>query len=71
MPHRRRAKLVFLLTVQPPALPLALTQRQNRAIDDEEYTMWSEIAPDQYHNIAVEGYNVVAYQFGDGEETVL
>ena len=33
--------------------------------------MWSEIAPDQYHNIAVEGYNVVAYQFGDGEETVL
>ena len=28
--------------------------------------MWSEIAPDQYHNIAVEGYNVVAYQFGDG-----
>ena len=33
--------------------------------------MWSEIAPDQCHNIAVEGYNVVAYQFGDGEETVL
>lgn len=33
--------------------------------------MWSEIAPDRCHNIAVEGYNVVAYQFGDGDETVL
>lgn len=33
--------------------------------------MWSEIAPDRCHNIAVEGYNVVAYQFGDGDETIL
>ena len=32
--------------------------------------MWSEIAPDRCHNIAVEGYNVVAYQFGDGDETM-
>ncbi len=32
--------------------------------------MWSEVAPDQCHNIAVDGYNVVAYQFGDGDETV-
>ncbi|HHG1541384.1 hypothetical protein NL335_24450 [Klebsiella pneumoniae] len=33
--------------------------------------MWSESAPDQCHNIAVDGYNVVAYQFGNGDETVL
>jgi hypothetical protein len=33
--------------------------------------MWSEITADRCHNIAVDGYNVVAYQFGDGDETVL
>lgn len=71
MPSRRSAKLVFLLTVQLLTLPLALRQRHTSSIDDEEHTMWSEIAPDQCHNIAVDGYNVVAYQFGDGDETVL
>ncbi|PIP01117.1 Proline-specific peptidase [uncultured Pleomorphomonas sp.] len=33
--------------------------------------MWREIAPDARHVVKVDGYNVVAYEFGTGDEVVL
>ena len=33
--------------------------------------MWREMMPDQQHIITVDGYRVVAYEFGSGDEVVL
>ena len=33
--------------------------------------MWSEIQPDKRHDITVNGYNVVAWEFGEGDDVVL
>lgn len=32
--------------------------------------MWREIKPDKRHEIAVDGYKVIAYEFGSGDEVV-
>lgn len=32
--------------------------------------MWREIEPERTHEVAVDGYKVVAYEFGQGDETV-
>ncbi|TCL07112.1 proline iminopeptidase-family hydrolase [Sodalis ligni] len=33
--------------------------------------MWRELAPDKQHRIAVDGYHVAAYEFGEGDDVVL
>lgn len=33
--------------------------------------MWREIQPDREHQIDVDGYRVVAYEFGEGDDTLL